>query len=63
MFLKQIAQDEISRVMVDDINFIGHTMNLKTIAEFVEDEDISNLLKEMGVDYAQSYYYDKPSPM
>jgi len=63
MFVKQIAQDEISRVMVDAINSIGHTMNLKTIAEFVEDEDISNLLKEMNVDYAQGYYYDKPSPM
>ena len=63
MFVKQIAKDEISRVMVDAINSIGHTMNLKTIAEFVEDEDISNLLKEMNVDYAQGYYYDKPSPM
>jgi EAL domain-containing protein (putative c-di-GMP-specific phosphodiesterase class I) len=63
MFVRQIAKDEICRVMVEAINSIGHTMNLKTIAEFVEDENISNLLEEMGVDYAQGYYYDKPSPM
>jgi len=50
MPVTQIAQDEISRVMVNTINSIGHTMNLKTIAEFVGDEDISNLLKNMGMD-------------
>ncbi|MCW9046672.1 MAG: EAL domain-containing protein [Gammaproteobacteria bacterium] len=63
MFVKQIVEDETSRVMVEAINSIGHTMNLKTIAEFVEDEAISNLLKDMGVDYAQGYYYGKPEPM
>jgi len=63
MFVRKIAEDEVARVMVEAINSIGHTMNLKTIAEFVENEDISNLLKEMGVDYAQGYYYNKPSPM
>ena len=63
MFVKKIADDEVARVMVEAINSIGHTMNLKTIAEFVENEKISDLLKDMGVDYAQGYYYDKPSPM
>ena len=63
MFVKQIAKDEISRVMVEAINSIGHTMNLKTIAEFVEDEAINDLLKDMGVDFAQGYYHGKPEPM
>ncbi|MCW8933883.1 MAG: EAL domain-containing protein [Gammaproteobacteria bacterium] len=63
MFIKQIVEDETSRVMVEAINSIGHTMNLKTIAEFVEDKAISDLLKDMGVDYAQGYYYGKPQPM
>jgi len=63
MFIKQITEDETSRVMVEAINSIGHTMNLKTIAEFVENEAISDLLKDMGVDYAQGYYYGKPEPM
>ena len=63
MFVKQIVEDKTSRVMVEAINSIGHTMNLKTIAEFVEDKAISDLLKDMGIDYAQGYYYGKPEPM
>jgi len=63
IFVRKIAEDKVARVMVEAINSIGHTMNLKTIAEFVEDEDIKNVLVEMGVDYAQGYYYGKPAPM
>ena len=63
MFVRQIAKDETCRVMVEAINSIGHTMHLKTIAEFVEDEDIKNLLEDMGIDYAQGHYYGLPTPM
>ena len=63
MFVRQITKDETSRVMVEAINSIGHTMHLKTIAEFVEDEQIRDLLEEMGVDYAQGYFYGQPTPL
>jgi len=38
-------------------------MDKKTIAEFVENEQIFNLLKELGVDYAQGYGIGKPAPL
>ena len=63
MFVRQIAEDETSRVMVEAIHAIGRTMNLRTIAEFVENEAIRDLLVEMGVDYAQGYYFGLPEPM
>lgn len=63
LFVKQIVDDPTSRVMVEAIHSIGRTMNLKTIAEFVEDEQILNLLKEMGIDYAQGYYYGAPDQL
>lgn len=63
MFIKQIAEDETSRVMVKAIHSIGKTMGLKTIAEFVENSEIADILTEMGVDYAQGYYYGKPEPL
>ena len=34
--------------------------NMKTIAEFVENEDIFILVKELGIDYSQGYYFSKP---
>ncbi|MEA3353856.1 MAG: EAL domain-containing protein [Campylobacterota bacterium] len=34
--------------------------NIKTVAEFVENEDIFILTKELGIDYSQGYYFGKP---
>jgi EAL domain-containing protein (putative c-di-GMP-specific phosphodiesterase class I) len=48
--------------MVEAIHRIGHVMGLKTIAEWVEDDDILNRLKEIGVDYAQGYVLGRPEP-
>ena len=46
--------------MVKSINEVGHIMGKKTVAEFVENERIFNLLYELGVDYAQGYGISKP---
>ena len=62
-FVKDMATDEIDRAMVQSINQIGHVMNLQTIAEFVESEEILLCLKEIGVDYAQGYAIAKPLPL
>jgi EAL domain-containing protein (putative c-di-GMP-specific phosphodiesterase class I) len=49
--------------MVKSINDIGHVMGKKTIAEFVEDQQTLEVLREMGVDYAQGYAISKPIPV
>jgi len=58
--VKNLATDRIDREMVKAIHKIGRTVGAKTIAEFVEDEEILQLLREMGVDYAQGYGLCKP---
>ncbi len=55
MFVKSIVDNKIDRAMVESINNVGHVMNLKTIAEFAENDDIIRMLEEIGVDYAQGY--------
>ena len=35
----------------------------KTVAEFIEDADVSRLLRESGVDYGQGYYLGPPQPV
>lgn len=62
-FVKNIANDEVARTMVQSINQVGHTMNLKVIAEYVENEKIMQLLREMGVDYGQGYEIARPGPL
>jgi len=59
-FVRDIAQDPIDLAMTRSINEIGHVMGMKTVAEFVEGPEILQLLKEIGVDYAQGYHIAKP---
>ena len=62
MFVKDIVDDPIDHAMVKSINEIGQVMNMQTIAEFVENDVIKGMLKEIGVDYAQGYGIEKPRP-
>ena len=61
-FVKDMNHDLIDKSMVEAINQIGHVMSIKTIAEFVEDKATFDALVEMGIDYAQGYYFSKPFP-
>jgi EAL domain-containing protein (putative c-di-GMP-specific phosphodiesterase class I) len=49
--------------MVKSIHKVGKVMGKKTVAEFVENEDIELNLKEIGVDYSQGYGIAKPCPI
>lgn len=61
-FVKEICDDPVAETMVSAINQVGHTMNLKTIGEFVENEAIRERLAALGVDYGQGYGIAKPKP-
>ena len=58
--VRAIVHNKVNEVMVSSINTIGHTMKMKTVAEFVENEDIVKKLTNLGIDYAQGYYFSKP---
>jgi diguanylate cyclase (GGDEF)-like protein/PAS domain S-box-containing protein len=54
-FVKEILHDPIDREMVRSINEIGHLTGKQTIAEFAENQEIIDMLRGLGVDYAQGY--------
>ncbi len=62
-FIRDIVDDPIDMAMVGSINHIGHTLGLKTIAEFVETPDILDAVRQLGVDYAQGYAVSRPLPI
>ncbi|WP_456448057.1 EAL domain-containing protein [Thiolapillus sp.] len=62
-FVQEMDTDPVSLAMVRSINEIGQLMGKKTIAEFVANEKTLQLLKLIGVDYAQGYYFGKPAPL
>ena len=63
LFVKDILDDKGDLAMVRSINEVGHVMGKKTIAEFVENQEILDILKQLGVDYAQGYGIGKPVPL
>jgi EAL domain-containing protein (putative c-di-GMP-specific phosphodiesterase class I) len=63
VFVRDIANNPGDYAVVRSINEIGHYMGKKTIAEFVENQEVLDRLKEIGVDYAQGYQIDKPLPL
>lgn len=63
MFVKDILRDPMDYAMVKSINEIGKVMGKQTIAEFVENEDILEKLKEINVDYVQGYGVGLPRPI
>jgi diguanylate cyclase (GGDEF)-like protein len=61
-FVKTMLTNNIDFAMVRSIHEIGHVMGLKTVAEFVEDDNIKSALTNLGVDYGQGYGIAKPEP-
>jgi EAL domain-containing protein (putative c-di-GMP-specific phosphodiesterase class I) len=60
-FVRGILSDPIDREMVRSINEIGHLTGKKVIAEYAENAEIINALRDMGIDYAQGYGVAQPS--
>ncbi|MES9868855.1 MAG: EAL domain-containing protein [Sedimenticola sp.] len=59
-FVRDMCRDPVDHAMVRTIHDVARVLKLKTIAEWVEDEDVLDALKEIGVDYAQGYHIGKP---
>ena len=61
-FVQSLDTSKVDRAMVQSMNQIAHALDKKTIAEFVQNEETLNLLKDYGVDFAQGYHLGMPLP-
>ena len=62
-FIRDTEDDPVDYAMVEIINQIGHVMDIRTIAESVEQQNVLAKLREMGVDYAQGFTIAEPGPL
>lgn len=58
--IKNISRNTTDKAMVAAINQIGKVMNIKIIANHVENIFTLNQLKNIGIDYAQGFYLGEP---
>jgi EAL domain-containing protein (putative c-di-GMP-specific phosphodiesterase class I) len=59
-FVRGMLEDPVDRAVVESINQIAHDLGMKTIAEFVESEEILAALADIGIDYAQGTAIGEP---
>ncbi len=59
-FVRDITDDDKSYVFVRSMTEVGHCLDMKVIAEFVESDTMFDKLREANVDYIQGYTVGKP---
>jgi diguanylate cyclase (GGDEF)-like protein len=62
-FVRNIPDDVTDLAMVSSINQVAHIMGIRTIAEYVETDNIRATLVGIGVDYGQGYALARPAPL
>src|SRR6185295_2108112 len=63
VFIANLGNDPVNFEMVSAINRIGHVMGKRTVAECVEQTNVLEKLREIGVDYAQNFALGLPMPI
>ena len=60
--IKNIHQNEETKIIVKTIVNFAKELNIKTIAEYVHSNEVLMCVNEIGIDYAQGFYIGKPHP-
>jgi diguanylate cyclase (GGDEF)-like protein/PAS domain S-box-containing protein len=61
--IRDIGSDDVDLTMVTAINQMAHLLNIRTIAENLDNELVLPKLKSIGVDYAQGFYLGDLQPL
>jgi PAS domain S-box-containing protein len=61
-FVRDLVDEPASRNVVEAIVSLARSFGLSTVAEGVEDEKTIELLRALGVDYAQGFHVGRPLP-
>lgn len=58
--IESITTDENSMVVAETIVYVAKKSNLKLVAEYICDEEVSEAVLKLGIDYRQGFYIGKP---
>ncbi len=59
-FVRDICHDKMDHAFVEAIHRIAAMMDIETIADYVENEETLEMLKDIGIHYAQGFHIDIP---
>jgi diguanylate cyclase (GGDEF)-like protein/PAS domain S-box-containing protein len=61
--IRRLDKNSDDKVFVKALIELAQAFGKKTVAEFVENEEILTILREFGIDYAQGYHIGKPKAL
>ncbi|WP_111412977.1 putative bifunctional diguanylate cyclase/phosphodiesterase [Billgrantia lactosivorans] len=61
-FIRNMLSDEKYMAFVKSIVTLAQSLGVSTIAEFIEDEEVLEAVKGLGIDFGQGYHLGRPGP-
>ncbi|HEV2786433.1 MAG TPA: EAL domain-containing protein [Solirubrobacteraceae bacterium] len=61
-FIKNLTTSPDDLVLVETLQRLAGSMGKRTVAEYVEDAATLQLVRDVGIDYAQGWYVGRPAP-
>ncbi|WP_417332993.1 EAL domain-containing protein [Halarcobacter sp.] len=58
--IRDIHTNRKTQLLVGTLKFLCDNLGIKTIAEYIENKEIFEYVKSMGINYSQGYYIGKP---
>ena len=62
-FVQELPASRTDQLIVKALVEVCEGLGIKTIAEFVTDQATMDMVRELGVDFAQGYHLGKPTPV
>ncbi|TAM45777.1 MAG: EAL domain-containing protein [Gammaproteobacteria bacterium] len=62
-FVRDMLTSVAARATVQAINAVGHTLDMRTVAEHVSSRKLLAAVRKLGIDYAQGYVLSRPMPI
>ena len=62
MLVRDVAVDPLDRTLVRSVHELARVLGKRTVAEFVENDSIADVLREIRIDLAQGFGLHRPQP-
>jgi diguanylate cyclase (GGDEF)-like protein/PAS domain S-box-containing protein len=62
-FVRELPSSRVDQLIIKGLVDVCAGLGIKTVAEFVEDQRTMDMVRELGVDFAQGYFLGKPEPV
>ena len=62
-FIRDITENKLDQALVRCVSEVARLLNVKTVAEFVENEATVQVLHSLSIDLVQGYHIARPKPL